>query len=128
MLKADKTKFYSWLEEQENHTQTMVLKHILRLGPSVSDVSHPVHYLFPAETYVLSSCGRVAIDEVMILSNERHATEAPNGPTEILKEFLCTRMFDASDKELQCHLSLSANFNLRRGDVTLKSLLTKSLK
>ena len=78
----------------------MGLKSILRLGPSVADDSHPIHDLFPIEMSFFSSHGPITIDQVMILSNERCATEVPNRQTERLKDqFLCDPLFNASDEE-----------------------------
>ena len=63
-LKADGSNFNSLLEEQANHCETMGLITVLVLGPAVNDTPHPANDLFPTETSLLSSYGRIALDQV----------------------------------------------------------------
>ena len=63
-LKADDFNFNSWLEEQANHCETMGLITVFVLGLAVDDTPHPVNDLFPSETSLLLSYGRITLDQV----------------------------------------------------------------
>ena len=84
-LKAEGADFNSWLEEQANHCNEMGLTYVLKLGPANYDASHETHDLFQTETSILSSYVQVALDQLIMLSNERFVATGTTAEIEKMK-------------------------------------------
>ena len=118
-LKSDGSNFIVWLEEQTNHCQTMGLISVLQLAAgSGANI--------PAATTFFESYGLITFEETVQLSDSIHAGTTAAQLIEITKDqWLCTRLFNSSESDLQTDLSVNISLHRRRGLVALKFLVYK---
>ena len=118
-LKSDGSNFIVQFEEQTNHFQTTCLDSILQLAAGhCANVS--------AAATLFASHRLVTLEEIAQISNTTCVGTSAAEIIMIAKDkWLCTRLFNSSESDLQTHLSVQTDLHHHRGLVAFKFLVDK---